>query len=301
MKKYMDIERLKDKYVDGFETGDFIVIQEKIDGANFSIKYDKETDSILAFSRKKELNFKETLRGAWNFSQTLDKDLVKTLLGDNLVLFGEWLVKHTVTYPNDKYQKAYFYDVYDVEKEEWLTQGEVDFIIKQLGVMYVPILYVGEFRNWNHIKEYVGTTRMGGEYGEGIVVKNMTKLNNPNQRLPFYTKIVCDEFCETKTHRDSKPIDIDKINETNRLKESTATIVTQARVRKMLNKFVDEGIIPEDWDEKSMGIIAQNIGRSIYNDCVKEENDTVVLIGALFGKFASSISMSHVKQILKER
>lgn len=30
-KKYMDIERLKDKYVDGFQKGDYIVVQEKID------------------------------------------------------------------------------------------------------------------------------------------------------------------------------------------------------------------------------------------------------------------------------
>ena len=47
-KKYMDIERLKDKYIDGFQKGDYIVVQEKIDGANFSIRYDEETDSILS-------------------------------------------------------------------------------------------------------------------------------------------------------------------------------------------------------------------------------------------------------------
>jgi hypothetical protein len=36
-KKFMDIERLKASYVDGFQNGDYIVIQEKIDGANFSL------------------------------------------------------------------------------------------------------------------------------------------------------------------------------------------------------------------------------------------------------------------------
>lgn len=41
-KKYMDIERLKPAFVDGFDVGDEIVIQEKIDGANFSIRYDAE-------------------------------------------------------------------------------------------------------------------------------------------------------------------------------------------------------------------------------------------------------------------
>ena len=63
-KKFMDIERLKDKYVDGFHKGDYIVVQEKIDGANFSIRYDEETDTIASFSRKNFLNFDNNLR-AW--------------------------------------------------------------------------------------------------------------------------------------------------------------------------------------------------------------------------------------------
>lgn len=41
-KKFMDIERLKESFIDGFQKGDYIVVQEKIDGANFSIRYDAE-------------------------------------------------------------------------------------------------------------------------------------------------------------------------------------------------------------------------------------------------------------------
>ncbi len=91
-KHYLDIERLKPNYLDAFLEGDEIVIQEKIDGANFSIRYDAESDNIKAFSRRKELNETNTLRGAWNWSQTLNKELIKTVLGSNLILFMEWLV-----------------------------------------------------------------------------------------------------------------------------------------------------------------------------------------------------------------
>ena len=80
----MDIERLKDKYVDGFQKGDYIVVQEKIDGANFSIRYDEETDSIRAFSRKKILDLGNNLRGACEWSQKLDKELVKKVLGTQM-------------------------------------------------------------------------------------------------------------------------------------------------------------------------------------------------------------------------
>lgn len=48
--------------------------------------------------------------------QTLDKGKIKEILGDNLVLFGEWLVPHSVVYPEDKYNHMYFYDCYDVIK-----------------------------------------------------------------------------------------------------------------------------------------------------------------------------------------
>ena len=38
----------------------------------------------------------------------LDKELIKDILGSRLILFGEWLVSHTVVYPDDKYKNAYF-------------------------------------------------------------------------------------------------------------------------------------------------------------------------------------------------
>lgn len=139
----MDIERLKEQYVDGFQKGDYIVVQEKIDGANFSIRYDDKSDSVMAFSRKKTLDFSNNLRGAWEWSQKLDKELIKDILGSRLILFGEWLVSHTVVYPDDKYKNAYFYDVYDVEEQKYLNQDQVESIIRKLSLIYVPIFYKG--------------------------------------------------------------------------------------------------------------------------------------------------------------
>ena len=55
-KKFMDIERLKPTFADGFQKGDYIVIQEKIDGANAAIRYDFKTDNIVAQSRKNILD-----------------------------------------------------------------------------------------------------------------------------------------------------------------------------------------------------------------------------------------------------
>lgn len=300
-KKYMDIERLKPAFAEGFEVGDDIVIQEKIDGANFSIRYDKEDNSIKAFSRKKELDFSNNLRGAWEWSQKLSVDLIKSVLGDNLVLFGEWLVPHTVKYPDDKYQNAYFFDVYNTETEEYLIQDKVKKIISDLNLNYVPVFYIGKFISWDNVKSYIGNTEMGGLFGEGIVVKNQTKLNNPNTRLPFYTKIVCESFCETKAHSHNKVVDMEKMADRERAVALTETIVTKGRVTKLINKMVDEGIIREDWDAHDMGTIAKNLGKEVYYDCQKEEPDIVDEIGEGFGKYASSTAMKLAREILSNR
>lgn len=294
-KKYMDIERLKDKYVDGFQKGDYIVVQEKIDGANFSIRYNEEEDAITSFSRKNILDFSNNLRGAWEWSQKLNKELVKEVLGTNLILFGEWLVSHTIVYPNDKYQNAYFYDVYNVETGSYLKQDEVKNIINRLGLIYVPVFYEGEFESWEHLRQFVGRTDLGGENGEGIVVKNMTRLNDPNTRLPFYTKIVGEKFAEKKSIRQ---VDPDKLEKRARLQTIVDSVVTEGRVTKLVHKMVDEGIIPEDWDEHNMSVIAKNIGREVYYDCLKEEPETVEQVGELFGKLASGTAMRIVRNML---
>lgn len=72
------------------------------------------------------MNETNTLRGAWNWSQTLNKELIKTVLGSNLILFMEWLVPHTVKYPDNKYHKAYCYDVYDTNTQQYLKQTETE-------------------------------------------------------------------------------------------------------------------------------------------------------------------------------
>lgn len=294
-KKYMNIERLKDKYVDGFQQGDHIVVQEKIDGANFSIRYDSESSGVKAFSRKKTLELSNNLRGAWEWSQRLNENLVKEVLGSTLILFGEWLVSHTIIYPNDKYQNAYFYDVWDTQTEKYLTQDKVKDIVERLELNYVPVFYEGEFVSWEHLKQFVGRTDLGGESGEGIVVKNMTRLNDPNTRLPFYTKIVADKFAEKKS---VKKFDEGKLERRVKLQAIVESVVTEGRVRKLVHKMVDEGLIPEDWDEHNMSDIAKNIGKEVYYDCVKEEPKTVEQVGGLFGKLASGTAMKIVRSML---
>lgn len=300
-KHYMDIERLKPNYADGFNAGDKIVIQEKIDGANASIRYDKETNTIKAFSRRKELDGINNLRGFYEWSQRLDINKIKSVLGNNLLLFGEWLIPHSVVYPKERYNNFYCYDIYDTDTHNYLPQDIVKQKVAELGLINVPVFYEGEFISWEQVQSFVGRTDLGGEYGEGVVCKNMSRLNDPNNHKPFYVKIVGEKFCETKGHKKNKIVDTEKLADRERQQALTETIVTEARVRKLLHKMVDENTIPENWNEHDMGTIAKNLGKMVYDDCIKEEQDIVNEVGNGFGKIAASIAMKIARQILEEK
>lgn len=298
-KKFMDIERIKAGYADGFRKGDIIYIEEKIDGGNAAIRIDEDTGKIVAQSRKQILTPTNNLRGFYEFTQRLEVEKVRATLGSSKILFGEWLVPHAVCYPDSAYNNFYAFDVYDTETEAYLPQSEAIEIAQQIGVEYVPIFYFGEFESWEHCMSFVGKTELGGEFGEGIVVKNQTRLNDPNGRRPFYLKIVGEQFAETKAHKHNKikQADADVLAKLEADKALAETIVTEARVNKILLKFVDGGIIPEDWTARDMGTIAKNLPRAVYEDCIKEEPETVKQIDN-FGKIVNSIAMGYARKKL---
>jgi len=133
------------------------------------------------------------------------------------------------------------------------------------------------------------------------VIKNQTKLNNPDERKPFVVKLVSTEYQETAKNRHIRePLSADEIAKREYLSDLTASIVTENRVEKNLYKMITENVLPEDWDETSMSLIAKELPRIIYNDCVKEENDTVEKIEN-FGKLCASHTMQIVRKMLQNR
>ena len=296
MKRFMDIVAATPFNVGGFHVGDHIVIQTKIDGANAAIRYDAETDEVVAQSRKNILSTANTLRGFYEFTQLLHKDRIKAVLRPEYIIFGEWLVPHTVQYPREAYNKFYVYDIYDTEGNKWAPQWYVEQTASLLHLPYVKTWYDGEFISWEHCKCFLPNSAYGEVEQEGIVIKDMTALENGEV---VYTKIVNERFKE-RMENHSKEFDAEKAAELERRRAMASTIVTRARVEKLIHKMVDEGILREDWDGADMGTIAKNLGKAIFEDCMKEERETVAQIED-FGKLAAKISMETAKEILKER
>lgn len=308
MKKYLDIERCKQKYAETFNVGEDIVIQEKIDGSNASIRYDEESGTLKAFSRRLELNSENTLNGFWDYVQSLNTIAFKEVLGSRYIVFGEWMgAKHAIKYPENVYGKFWMFDVWDTQTEQYLPYEETRSFYDKLIACgnegnkfnFVPVFYIGKFESWEKTSELVGRTEVGAEpTGEGIIIKRQNCLDSKSSRLPFYVKIVSEQFSEVHKSKKQKAIDPEAIAKKEANLALAATIVTPQRVQKMIYKFIEDGLLPQDWDEHNLKDISKILPNAIYKDCVKEENETVQQVED-FGKVAAKLSMSIVRDLIK--
>ncbi|MBQ3567220.1 MAG: hypothetical protein IJA12_08575 [Oscillospiraceae bacterium] len=295
-KRYMNIENFRTDLALKFNEGDQIIIQEKLDGSNVSFQYDSEEDKVICFSRNMILSEENTLRGYYDWIQKLDKNKVRDILGTNLRMFGEWLVKHALDYPKECYETVYCFDVFDTEKEVYLPQSEVRVLAEKLGLRYVPVFFEGRFTKWDDYLPLVGKTDMGGEIGEGIVVKNMSSLDHN----VIYTKIVHERFREVHRAPKPKPTDMELIRERERLTELAGTIVTEARVKKLLYKLIDDGIVPENYTIKDTSLVMKNLPSAVYYDCLKEEPEVVSQFEQ-FGKYSGPITIRIFKKMVADK
>lgn len=186
---YPKIHRLGKEEVDGILDWEFIV-QEKIDGANCSIF---QLDGNLRCGTRTRMlledesfnGFQEAVRGNLNLAMYFSQE-------PNHILYGEWLVKHTITYPDEAYRKIYLYDIYDTITNTWLLQETVKETAEFLGLEYPHIFAVGKLTE-EQINDFVGKSAIAPA-GEGVVLKAENFVNEFGDHV--YAKVVHQKFKE---------------------------------------------------------------------------------------------------------
>lgn len=279
MIKYVNIHRMKKNYVNGFSTEDEIVIEEKVAGSNFSIRV--EDGEVTVYNRNYKLSEEYGMRGCrpWVYSQNLGS--IKKVLGTDLILYGEWVTPHTVEYPTN--YVPYFYDVYSISSNSYLNWKDAKDIVDTLGFDFVPVLYSGKFISWEQVYKLIGETKLGAEKGEGIIVKNMSRLKDNNHKFPYFVKLVTEDFAEAKN---TEGMDLTGID--NRVKNQVLvdTIVTSNRIDKLIRKMEDDNEISGDYTEDDKKRVYKLIGTAVYRDCLKEEPEIVNQLGKSFMSYA---------------
>lgn len=281
--------------VHAFQEGDIISITEKIDGAQTCIEFDTDNNKLVCYSSNNQLSEKNDLRGFYQYVQSLNIEPFSKY--PMYEFYGEWLVKHTVLYDDAKYNNWYLFSIKNKETGEYLPQSFVKGFATKYQFNYVHELYFGPFLGWDHVYSFANSPHYG-PHQEGIVIKNQTALEQ--HREPFVLKYVNESFIETKIQNHMKKItDPNKMQAKNESEQYIKMIVTDARVRKMLHKLVDEGIIGANIEPKDMETIAKYLPDRIYLDCEKEEPEILKKAGNYAKRSVCKITMQIVKSIIQ--
>lgn len=118
--------------------GQFLVIEEKVDGSGVSIELDTHLDIQINHRGKPAIS--REFHSLFNWADKHWEDLL-FLLGERYILFGEWMHnKHTVFYD----QLPHFFlesDIFDKDREIWLsTSARNDLLREHKYINSVPVL-----------------------------------------------------------------------------------------------------------------------------------------------------------------
>lgn len=164
------------------------IVQVKIDGANSSV-YLKD-GVVRCGSRTRELPLDEDFRGLQQYIASKPK-IKEWLEGHpDAILYGEWLVKHSINYTQDHYNKWYLFDV--LENDAYWKQEWVEELAKVCEVEY-PIVYgQGKF-TMEELDAFVALEWLG-QKNEGVVIKPLDYTNKFGDKP--YAKRVSQAFKE---------------------------------------------------------------------------------------------------------
>lgn len=90
-----------------------------------------------------------------------------------------------------------------------------------------------------------------------------------------------------KDNHRQKIEDPQKIKEREHAQNIIDMVITKRRVEKEIYKMRDEGIVSEKIEPSDMKIVAQNLPKRIYEDCLKEERELVESAGEYLARCAA--------------
>lgn len=215
-KKYQHIEKLGNSEVEGILNGT-CYLTYKIDGTNSCI-WLKEDKTLGFGSRNRELSLDNDNAGFMNtlckldFNPYTDTKIASQLYQQlhhylsrhpNYIIYGEWLVPHTIKrYNSDSWKKLYLFDVYDAENNVYINYDIwTEEMKKYPEINVIPLIAKLENPSEEDIKKYLedtGNFLLSEGLGEGIVIKNYAFVNKYGRTT--WAKLLTEDFRNKKEH-----------------------------------------------------------------------------------------------------
>ena len=244
-KKYQHIEKLDRDEVEGILDNDNVYVFPKIDGTNGCLYLD-DGGNLCAGSRNRELTLDDDNHKF--YATALKHQEYKDYLEKfpNRILYGEWLVKHTIrTYAEDAWKKFYVFDVFEVNSEEensrYLPYEEYIGDLEKFDIDYIPYLKILNHPNNEDIIALLNENHYlipdEESIGEGLVIKAYDYRNKYGRAT--WAKVVAEEFFDTKEKLCSKNHRIKGDFEAKTAEEYITDAVIKKEYAKLLNDHPD--------------------------------------------------------------
>lgn len=275
---------------------DMIVIEEKMDGANF--RFMIKDGKIIFGSRSQQLtsdegedtNIQKNFLRAVNFIREQvwsNIDVTESKKYEKYIFHGECMVSHTMSYDWDKVPPYLGFDIYDTENEEYFGIKIINTIFDELGLRLVPIVKIvtaGRLKDIN--EKMIPISRYSLHQAEGIVFKNYKKQ--------IFAKLVQEKFKEKNKKVFGEGKKYAKTDEDY----LTAVYCTNARIDKMIFKLIDEG---EKLDMPMMKKLPTRVYKDIWEENWQEiMNLKGKVIGfQMFKKKVTNRCLAVLKQVIQ--
>lgn len=266
----------------GYEKGQEVIIQEKLDGSNTAIYNDN--GKIRLFSRSNELKGQE---GLGDFVSWIRKkeDKIREFLPNGWILYGEWLETGKINYNSlakqGKIEPYYAFDIasgiklkekYNEDDEDkyeraWESIDTMIDIATKIGLKTVPELARCTFTDYQELElKYVKDQKSALErtdcIREGIVIKTP----DGKGRL----KIVGDNFKEVKKIKNSVTASpyafVDRYITPARINKFLTTINIEPKFENMSKILKQLDVIADDILEEEKEQILKDIKRIIRKE-----------------------------------
>lgn len=182
-----------------------VVVEEKLDGANVSVWFDKGVPRV-GMRGGADTADRSGLRGRVRAWAAEHAARLRDVLDDRLVLYGEWLLaRHSVAY-DALPGPLVGIDVFDREAGAFLDPPARDAVLHAGGIPVPPRIFAGTVESLPSITELVGRSAFGSARAEGLIIRPV----HPGPGVPRVLKFVDPAWSR-------RPDDAWRVDETNRI------------------------------------------------------------------------------------
>lgn len=290
-KKYQHIERIDREEVSDLCIGECFIFP-KLDGSNGSVFL--KNGKITCGSRNRSLDdgqddnagFREFI----NSNEEIEKYTNFFKDNPNLIIYGEWLVPHTIKYYRDDcWRKFYIFDVCYLKEGKtcYLPYYEYKNLLNKYNLDFIPPLSITINPRISFLEKQLENNSFlmkEGFKGEGIVIKRYDYVNKFGHTI--WGKLIRNEFKDEHYKNDENAI-----KQKNMVEEDIVEkYLTQSLLEKEKSKI-------ENFNNKDIpkffGIIQYNLIREDLWDIIKKYNNPVIDF-----KFLNQLVINRCKKFL---